>query len=67
MPKHYESAKAQVVYQQTLLDKTILKAPFEGTIISKAIEEGDVVSAQAVKKPLFKIESRNNRKTDLVV
>ncbi len=59
--KAYESAKAQVVYQQTLLDKTILKAPFEGTIISKAIEKGDVVSAQAVKTA-FKIESRNKRK-----
>jgi RND family efflux transporter MFP subunit len=59
--KAYESAKAQVAYQQTLVDKTILKAPFEGIIISKDIERGDVVSAQAVKT-VFKIQSRNKRK-----
>jgi len=57
----YESAKAQVAYQKTLLDKTILKAPFEGVIISKEIESGDVVSGQVVKTA-FKIQSTNKRK-----
>jgi len=57
----YESAKAQVNYQKTLLDKTILKAPFEGVIISKEIESGDVVSGQVIKTA-FKIQSTNKRK-----
>jgi RND family efflux transporter MFP subunit len=57
----YESAKAQVAYQKTLLDKTVLKAPFDGVIISKEIESGDVVSGQMVKTA-FKIQSQNNRK-----
>ena len=26
----YENAKAQLIYQQALLDKTLLKAPFDG-------------------------------------
>lgn len=57
----YENAKAQVKYQQSLLDKTVLKAPFEGVIISKEIEIGDVVSAQMVKTT-FQIQSKNERK-----
>jgi len=57
----YESAKAQVNYQKTLLDKTILKAPFEGVIISKEIESGDVVSGQVIKTA-FKIQSTHKRK-----
>ena len=59
--KSYESAKAQVVYQEELLDKTILKAPFNGVIISKEIESGDVVSGQMVKTA-FKIQSEVKRK-----
>lgn len=57
----YESSKAQVAYQKELLDKTSLKAPFDGVIISKEIESGDVVSAQMVKTA-FKIQSVNKRK-----
>jgi RND family efflux transporter MFP subunit len=57
----YESAKAQVEYQQTLLDKTILKAPFDGVIISKELESGDVVSGQMIKTA-FKIQSKAKRK-----
>ena len=34
----YESAKAQVAYQQALLDKTILKAPFDGVVFDKIVE-----------------------------
>lgn len=48
-------------YQQTLLDKTILKAPFDGVIISKEIESGDVVSGQMIKTA-FKIQSEKKRK-----
>jgi RND family efflux transporter MFP subunit len=57
----YESAKAQVAYQKTLLDKTTLNAPFDGVIISKEIESGDVVSGQMVKTA-FKIQSKTKRK-----
>jgi len=48
-------------YQQTLLDKTILKAPFDGVITSKEIESGDVVSGQMIKTA-FKIQSETKRK-----
>lgn len=57
----YESAKAQVQYQQALLDKTILNAPFDGVIFDKSVEEGDVVSA-AMIRTLMKIQSKHKRK-----
>ncbi|MEA1953896.1 MAG: efflux RND transporter periplasmic adaptor subunit [Campylobacterota bacterium] len=57
----YESAKAQVAYQQALLDKTLLNAPFHGIIFSKNIEEGDVVSA-AMIRTVFKMQSIDKRK-----
>ena len=57
----YESAKAQVVYQQALLDKTILKAPFDGVIFNKSVEEGDVVSG-AMIRTVIKIQSIHKRK-----
>ncbi|MEA3353012.1 MAG: efflux RND transporter periplasmic adaptor subunit [Campylobacterota bacterium] len=59
--KSYESAKAQVAYQNALFEKTILKAPFDGVIISKEMEKGDVVSAQ-MAKTVFKIQSQKKRK-----
>jgi len=57
----YENAKAQLAYQRSLLDKTILKAPFDGVIYDKLIEVGDVVSGQMIKT-VFKIQSLNKRK-----
>ena len=57
----YEEAKAQVEYQQSLLDKTTLRAPFDGMIISKEIESGDVVSGQVIKTA-FTIQSSVARK-----
>lgn len=57
----YEGAKAQVAYQKTLLDKTYLKAPFDGVIISKDVEIGDVVTPQTVTTA-FKMQSTNKRK-----
>ena len=62
----YESAKAQVVYQQALLDKTILKAPFDGVIFNKSVEEGDVVSG-AMIRTVLKIQSIHKRKLVLEV
>lgn len=60
----YESAKAQVRYQKALLDKTYVYAPFDGVIISKEIELGDVVSGEMVKT-IFTIQSKSKR--DLVL
>lgn len=57
----YKSAQAQVRYQKALLDKTILKAPFEAMVISKEIEVGDVVSAQQ-SKTAFTLQSIHKRK-----
>ncbi len=58
---NYENAKAQVIYQQALLDKTILKAPFDGVIFEKIVEEGDVVSG-AMIRTIFKMQSLDKRK-----
>jgi RND family efflux transporter MFP subunit len=57
----YENAKAQVIYQQALLDKTILKAPFNGVIFDKSVEVGDVVSG-AMIRTVFKMQSMHERK-----
>lgn len=57
----YENAKAQLDYQQALLDKTILKAPFDGVIYEKSVEVGDAVSG-AMLRTILKIESLHERK-----
>ncbi len=57
----YENAKAQLRFQQALLDKTSLKAPFDGVIYEKSIEVGDVVSGQMITT-VFKIQSKHSRK-----
>jgi len=57
----YENAKAQVLYQQALLDKTILRAPFDGIIFDKLVEVGDVVSG-AMIRTVLKIQSIKERK-----
>lgn len=57
----YANAKAQLLYQQAILDKTILKAPFDGVIFEKSIEVGDAVSG-AMIRTVFKIQSLNKRK-----
>ncbi|MEA2018433.1 MAG: efflux RND transporter periplasmic adaptor subunit [Campylobacterota bacterium] len=57
----YENAKAQLKYQQSLFNKTILKSPFDGVIYEKLIESGDVVSGQMITVVL-KIQSKNKRK-----
>jgi RND family efflux transporter MFP subunit len=57
----YEHAKAQVAYQQALLDKTLLKAPFDGVIYEKMVEVGDVVSG-AMIRTVMKIQSLKARK-----
>jgi len=62
----YENAKAQLVYKQALLDKTQLKAPFNGVIYDKSIEVGDVVSG-AMIRTVMKIQSMKKRKLILEI
>lgn len=56
----YENAKAQLKYQQTLYEKTILKAPFDGVIYEKLVEVGDAISGMMIKT-IFKIQSKTKR------
>jgi len=57
----YDNAKVQLQYQQTLLDKTYLHAPFDGIITAKKVEIGDVVSGQMITE-VFDIQSIDERK-----
>ena len=57
----YENAVAKLKYQQALLDKTILKAPFDGIIFDKNVEVGDVVTG-ANPRTIFKLQSKSKRK-----
>jgi RND family efflux transporter MFP subunit len=52
----HNAAKFQLSYQQSLFNKTILKAPFDGIISDKKIEIGDVVSGMMLTTA-FVIES----------
>jgi len=53
-------AKAKLSYQQSLLDKSIIYAPFDGVIFEKSVEVGDVVSGMMLRT-IFKIQSTNKR------
>ncbi len=53
----YKKAKAEYNLAVANLNKSYLKAPFDGIITKKAIEVGDVVSAMAPRM-LFRIESK---------
>ena len=57
----YDNAKVQLKYQETLLDKTYLRAPFDGIITAKHIEIGDVVSGQMITE-VYDIQSLKARK-----
>jgi len=57
----YEQSKAQLAYQRAQLDKTYLKAPFDGEIFYKIVEVGDVVSGMA-PKTILKIQTDHKRK-----
>ncbi len=56
-----ELMKAKIVHSLSLLDKTILKAPFDGVIYDKILEAGDVVSGMN-PKTIFKIQSKIKQK-----
>ena len=57
----YDNARVQLKYQETLLDKTYLRAPFDGIITAKHIEVGDVVSGQMITE-VYDIQSLKARK-----
>ncbi|UPT76779.1 efflux RND transporter periplasmic adaptor subunit [Sulfurovum sp. XGS-02] len=57
----YDNAKVQLKYQEALLAKTYLRAPFDGIITSKHIEVGDVVSGQMITE-VYDIQSLKARK-----
>lgn len=57
----YDNAKVQLRYQETVLDKTYLRAPFDGIITAKKLEVGDVVSGQMITE-VFDIQSIKERK-----
>ena len=57
----FDNAKVQLQYQKTLLDKTYLRAPFDGVITAKKVEVGDVVSGQMITE-VFDIQSLTERK-----
>ncbi len=55
------SAKANVAYQKSLLERTIILAPFSGIIFEKSVEIGDSVSGMMLRT-VFKIQSKKKRK-----
>ena len=56
----YETIKAKVELEKTILAKTVLRAPFDGVITQRMIELGDVVSGQMIKTA-FNIQSEHRR------
>jgi len=59
-------AEVNVRYKQALLDKTILKAPFDGVIYDKPVEVGDAVSG-AMNKVLLRLQSAGENTLKLKV
>lgn len=57
----FDNAKVQLTYQESLLDKTYLRAPFDGIITDKKVEIGDVVSGQMITE-VYDIQSLEERK-----
>ncbi len=57
---NYNEAKANLAYKKELLEKTYLKAPFDGIIYAKMVEAGDVVSG-AMIRTILKLESTTKR------
>jgi membrane fusion protein (multidrug efflux system) len=59
-------AEVNVRYKEELLNKTILRAPFDGVIYDKPVEVGDVVSG-AMIKILLRLQSTEDAKLKLAV
>jgi multidrug resistance efflux pump len=56
----YESIKGKIEHENTIYEKTILRAPFDGVITKRMIELGDVVSGQMIKTA-FNLQSEHAR------
>ncbi|SQB99639.1 membrane fusion protein of the HefABC efflux system HefB [Helicobacter fennelliae] len=56
---NYKKLEADYNYYQSLLDKTILRAPFNGVIAEKKVELGDGVNAN--NTTLFRLVSENKK------
>jgi RND family efflux transporter MFP subunit len=54
-------AEANLDYQQSLLERTIILAPFDGVVFEKSVEVGDVVSGMMLRT-IFKVQSQNSQK-----
>jgi RND family efflux transporter MFP subunit len=59
-------AKVNVRYKEALLEKSVLRAPFDGVIYDKPVEVGDVVSG-AMIKVLLRLQSTEDVKLKLAV
>ncbi|KIM04847.1 MAG: hypothetical protein KN64_06005 [Sulfurovum sp. AS07-7] len=57
-----DNAITQQRYSESMLNKTVLRAPFSGVITSKNIEEGDVVTSQGAATNAFGIQSVGSMK-----
>ncbi|MDD2357876.1 MAG: efflux RND transporter periplasmic adaptor subunit [Thiovulaceae bacterium] len=55
------NAQANVKYKQSLVDNSVLYAPFDGVITDKKVEVGDVVSSMMLKTA-FTVQSSSSRK-----
>ncbi len=56
-----KQAQAKLAYQQSLLERSYIFAPFDGVIVEKDVEVGDVVSGMMLRT-VFKIQSVNAQK-----
>jgi membrane fusion protein (multidrug efflux system) len=49
------AAKAQLSAAEYRLEKTVIRAPFDGVVASRSIQVGDYVESMGAPKPLFRV------------
>jgi len=59
------AAKAQLSAAEYRLEKTVIRAPFDGVVASRSINVGDYVESMGAPRPLFQVV--DNRLLDLTV
>jgi RND family efflux transporter MFP subunit len=59
------AAKAQLAAVEYRLEKTVIRAPFDGVVASRSIDVGDYVESMGAPRPLFQVV--DNRLLDLTV
>ncbi len=59
------AAKAQLSAVEYRLEKTVIRAPFDGVVASRSIDVGDYVESMGAPRPLFQVV--DNRLLDLTV